>query len=70
MISAIKKNFDFLFDDKVVLSTERECWKKNVGSDEEKCLEESRAKLLKKCIDEDWGNLIMSRKEKQLRNSN
>ena len=56
---------DFL----VELSTEIESLKNKMGSYDEKWLEESEAKLLKQFDVEKKGNLIMSRKQKQIKNN-
>ena len=52
MMPAIKKAFDFMRDDIVVLSTENDALKNKMGSYDEKWLQESKAKLLKRIDDE------------------
>ena len=64
MMPAIKKAFDLMGDDIVNLSTENDALKNKIGSYDEKCLEESKAKLLKQIDDEERANLIMSRMKK------
>ena len=64
---AIKIHFNILGDDIVELSTENDALKNKRGSYDEKCLEESEAKLLKQVDDEKRANLIMSRTEKQIK---
>ena len=54
-------------DDIVELSTENESLKNKMGSDDEKCLEESKAKLLKQIDDEKRANLIMYKKQKKMK---
>ena len=66
MMPAIKKAFDFMGDDIVNLSTENHAVKNKIGSYDERCLEESKAKLLKQIDDEKRTNLIMSGMEKQM----
>ena len=63
---AIKKAFDLLGDDIVELSTENDALKNNIGSYDEKWLEESKNKMLKQIDDEKRGILIMSRMKKQM----
>ena len=53
-------------DDIVEFSTENDALKNKIGSYDEKCLEESKAKLLKQTDDEKRANLIMSRMKKQM----
>ena len=53
-------------DNIVELSTENEALKNKIGSYDERCLEESKAKLLKQIDDEKRANLIMSRMQKQI----
>ena len=66
MMPAIKKAFNLLGDDIVDLSTENDALKSKIGDYNEKCLEESKAKLLKDINDEKRANLIMSRMKKQM----
>ena len=66
MMPAIKKAFNLLGDDIAELSTENDALKNKIGSYDEKCLEESKAKLLKQIDDEKRANLIMSRMKKQM----
>ena len=53
-------------DDIVELSTKKDALKSEIGSHDEKWLEESKAKLLKDIDDEKRGNLIMPRMKKQM----
>ena len=66
MMPAIKKAFNLLGDEIVELSTENDALKNEIGSYDEKWLEESKAKLLKQIDDEKRANLIMSRMKKQM----
>ena len=52
MMPAIKKAFNLMGDEKVELSTENDALKNNIGSNDEKCSEESKAKLLKHMDDD------------------
>ena len=52
--------------DIVELSTENETLKNQVGDYDQKCLEESKTKLLKKIEYEKIANLIISRMKKQM----
>ena len=61
MMPAIKKAFILMGNDIVELHTENESLKNKIGSDDEKCLEEFRAKLLKQIDDEKKANIIMSK---------
>ena len=70
MMPAIKKVFDLLGDDIVVLSTENDALKNQIGDYDEKWLEESKNKLLKQIDDEKRANLIMSRMKKQMNKQN
>ena len=65
MMPAIKKAVNLMGDDIVDLSTENEILKNEIGSYNEKWLEESKAKLLKQIDDEKRANLIMSRIKRQ-----
>ena len=67
MMSAVKKAFDLLGDDIRKLSTENEFSKSKVGCNDEKWLEESKAKLLKQIDDERRAKLIMLQMEKQMK---
>ena len=67
---AIKETFDLLDDDIVEVPLENESLKVKIGSYDVKWLEESKAKRLKQIDDEKRGNLIMSRKEKQMKRQN
>ena len=60
---ANKKAFDSRGDYIFELSTDSESLKNKIGSYNEKCLEESKAKLLKQIDDEERANLIMSEKK-------
>ena len=66
MMPAIKKAFDLMGDDIVDLSPENDALKNEIGSYDEKWLEESKAKLLKQIVVEKRANLIMSRMKKQM----
>ena len=66
MTPAIKKAFNLVGDDIVDLSAENDTLKNKRGDYDEKCLEESKAKLLKDIDDEKRANLIMSRMKKQM----
>ena len=66
MMPAIKKAFDLMGDDIVELSTENETLKKQICDYDEKCLEESKAKLLKQIDNDKRANLIMSRMKKRM----
>ena len=70
MMPAIKKAFNLLGDDIVELSTENDALKNKIGDYDEKCLEESKNKLLKEIDDEKRANLIMSRMKKQMNKQN
>ena len=67
MMPAIKKAFYSMCDDIVELSTENHALKNKIESHDEKCLEESKAKLLKQINDKKRGNLIMARMQKQIK---
>ena len=58
MMPAIKKASDLIGDDIVELSTEIESLKNKIGSYDEKCLEDSKAKLLKQIDEEKKGNFL------------
>ena len=66
MMPAIKKAFNSLGDDIAELHTKNESLTNRIVSYDEKCLEESKAKLLKQFDDEKKTNLIMSRMKKQM----
>ena len=66
MMPAIKKAFKLLGDDIVELSTENDALKSEIGSYDEKWLEESKNKMLKQIDDEKRANLIMSKMRKQM----
>ena len=66
MMPAIKKDFDLLGDDIVVLSTENDDLKNQIGEYDEKWLQESKLKSLKEIDNEKRANLIMSRMKKQM----
>ena len=66
MMPAIKKAFNLLGDDIVDLSTENDALKNKIGDYDEKCLQESKAKLLKDIDDKKRADLIMSRMKKQM----
>ena len=63
---AIEKAFNLLGDDIVEISTENETLKNRNGSYDEKCLEKSKAKLLKQIHDQKRASLIMFRIKKQM----
>ena len=52
MMPAIKKAFNILGDDIIELSTENDVLKNQIGEYDQKCLDESKAKLLKDINDE------------------
>ena len=66
MMPAIEKAFNFLDDDIVESSTEKDASKNKIGSYDEKWLEESEAKLLKQIDHEIRANLFMSRMKKEM----
>ena len=66
MMPAIKKAFNLMGDDIIDLSTENDALKNKIGNFDGKCLQESKAKLLKDIDDEKRANLIMSRMKKQM----
>ena len=66
MMPPIKKAFNLLGDDIVELSTENDALKNEIGSYDEKWLEESKARLLQQIDDEKRANSIMSRMKKQM----
>ena len=68
MMPALKKSFDLMGDDVVELTTEDESLKSKNGFYDRKCLDESKAKLLKQKDDEKRANLKMSRMKKQMNN--
>ena len=61
-----KKAFDLMGDDTVEVSTENEALKNKRGPYDEKCLEESKTKLLKQIDDEKRANFFMFRMKKQM----
>ena len=69
MMPAFKKAFDLKGDDIVDLSTENEFPKNKINSYDEKCSEETKAKLVKQIADEKRANLklFMSGMEKQMK---
>ena len=70
MMPANKKVFDLMGDAIIELSTENDSLKNKIGSDDEKWLEESRAKLCKQFDEEKRAHLNMSRIEKQIKKNN
>ena len=70
MIAAIQKAFNLMGDDIVELSTENDALKNEIGSYDERWLEELKAKLLKEIDDEKRANLIMCRMKKQMNKQN
>ena len=67
MMRSIEKAFDLMGDDVVDLSTEKDALKNKIGTYDEKWLEKSKENLLKQIDDEKRANLIMSRKQKQMK---
>ena len=67
MMPAIKTTFNLLGDDIIELSVENNALKNQIGDYDQKCLEESKAKLLKDINDEKRAILIMSRMKKQMK---
>ena len=61
MLPAIKKAFNLMGHDIKDLHTKNETLKNQIGDYDEKCLEESTAKLLEDINDEKRASLIMSR---------
>ena len=61
MMLAVKLAFDLMADDIVELSTKKETLKNKIGSHDENCFEESKAKLLKQIDHEERTNLFMCR---------
>ena len=53
-------------DDIVELSTEKETLKNQIGDYDQKCIKESKAKILKQTDDEKKTNLLMSRMKKHM----
>ena len=66
LMPATRKAFNVLGDDKIELSVENDALKNQKGNNDQKWLEESKAKLLKDIIDEKRANIIMSRMKKQM----
>ena len=66
MMPAIKKSFDLMGDEILVLSTEKDALKNQISDFEQKWLEESKANLIKQIDDEKRANLIMSGMKKQM----
>ena len=66
MMPAIKEAFTLMGNDIVDLSTENDALKEKIGDYDEKCLQESKEKLLKDIDDEKRAHLIMSRMKKQM----
>ena len=66
MMPAIKKAFNFSGDDIIELQTENKNLGNQIGSYDEKCFEESKAKLLKQIDDEKRANITMSKMRKQI----
>ena len=66
MMPAIKEASDLMGDDIVDLSTENEPLENQTGDNDQKWLEESKAKPLKHIDDEKRASLIMSRMRKQM----
>ena len=70
MMPAIKKAFNLMGEDIVEISTENDALKNKIGSYDERCLEESKLKLLKEIDDEKRANIITSRMKKQMNKQN
>ena len=66
MMPAIKKASNLMGDGIVELHTENECLKNKKGSNDEKWLEESKARLLQQIDDEKGANLIISTMKKRM----
>ena len=66
MMPAIKKAFNFLGDYIVEVSAEDDALKKNIGSCDQQCLEESKTNLVKQIDDDKRAILIMIRMKKQM----
>ena len=66
MMPVIKNAFNLMGDELVELSDENESLKNQIGEYDEKCLQESKVKLLKEFDDEKRADLIMSRMKKQM----
>ena len=66
MMPAIKKAFNLLGDDIVEIHTENEALKNQIGDYDQKCLDESKTKMLKQIDDEKRAHLIMSRMKKEM----
>ena len=66
LMSAFKKAFNLLGDDKIDLSTENDALKNKIGDYDEEWLQESKDKLLKQTDGEKRATLIMSRVKKQM----
>ena len=66
MKPAIRKAFHLMGDDIIELHRVNETLKNEIDSYDEKCLDESKLKLLKQINDEKRANLIMSRMIKQM----
>ena len=66
MMPAIKKAFSLLGDDIIELSTENDALKNKIGSYDDKCLEESKNKMLEQIDDEKRATWIMFRLKKQM----
>ena len=70
MMPAIKKAFNLMGDDIVELFTENNALENEIGSYDERWLEESKLKLLKEIDDEKRANIIMSRMKRQMNKQN
>ena len=70
MMPAIKKAFNILGDDIIELCTENDVLKNQIGENDEKWLEASKAKLLTDINDEKRANIIMARMKKQMNKQN
>ena len=66
MMPAIIKSFNLKQEDIVEISVENKSLKNQIDEYDEKCLQESKTKLLKEIDDEKRANLNMSRMKKQM----
>ena len=66
MMPAIKKAFNLMGDGIVDLTVENDALKNQIGENDEKLVQESKAKLLKDVDDKKRAELIMTRVKKQL----
>ena len=66
MMPTIKKAFNLMGDGIVDLTVENDALKNQIGENDEKWLQESKAKLLKDIDDKKRAELIMTRMKKQM----